>query len=260
MYHTMIPVSVVIIAKNESAVIKRCVQSIYSLTDDILVCDTGSTDETKSLAQKSGARVIELDWRGYGATKNAANQLAKYDWIFQLDADENIDEVLANTLKNINWNDVQKAYSIKRKRYFMGKHMRFGAWGNEKKIRIFRRQNARWTHDTVHEKLEINHTEIIRIPGYILDKTFQNSEQFNAKMMQYARLCAKKYYNQNKLGARWKRFVSPVYTFLLNYIIRLGILDGKEGLILAMKIANYTYHKYNELFHMRRAHANTNIH
>ena len=137
----------------------------------------------------------------------------------------------------------------------MGNHMRFGAWGNEKKTRIFRRQNARWTHDPVHEKLEAPNSEISLIPGHILDVTYQTPEQFNAKMMQYAKLCAIKYYAKNKSGARWKRLVSPLYTFLLNYFFRLGILDGKAGLILAGKIANYTYQKYNALYHLQKSNA-----
>jgi glycosyltransferase involved in cell wall biosynthesis len=254
----MIPVSVVIIAKNESAVIDRCLKSIQFLTDDILVCDTGSTDNTRSIAQKRGARVIDMEWKGYGATKNAANQLAKYEWIFQLDADEMIDESLLRTLQQINWNDEQQAYMIRRKRYFMGKHMRFGAWGHEKKTRIFRRQNARWTHDAVHEKLHIVNTEITLIAGHILDKTFQNPEQFNAKLNRYAQLCAEKYFAQQRTGAWWKRYVSPLYTFMMDYILRLGFLDGKAGLILALKIANYTFNKYSHLYQLHKFHIISN--
>jgi glycosyltransferase involved in cell wall biosynthesis len=242
-----IPVSIIIIAKNEAGVIAHCVRSIRSVTDDVVVCDTGSTDKTQEIAIDAGARVETMEWQGYGATKNAANQLAKYEWIFQLDADETVDETLISALQEINWDDHSKAYTIRRKRFFMGKLMRFGAWGNEKKTRIFRRQNARWSHDAVHEKLEIKNANPTLIPGFILDNTFQHNDHFNVKMNQYAQLCAQKYFARKITGAQWKRFLSPLYTFLLNYFLRLGFLDGKEGLFLALKIADYTFKKYNEL-------------
>jgi glycosyltransferase involved in cell wall biosynthesis len=249
----MIPLSIVIIAKNEAAVMDRCLQSVQGISDDIMVCDTGSTDDTRAIAARRGARIVDMVWKGYGATKNEAQQLARHDWILQLDADEMIDDTLRTSLPAINWQDDRYAYVVKRKRYYMGRHMRFGAWGHEKKTRIFLRQNARWTHDPVHEKLEILHGKTQRIPGHILDITYQNPDQFNAKMQHYAQCCATKYFEQKKTGAAWKRFLSPLYTFLLNYILRLGILDGKEGLLLALQISHYTYLKYNTLHRMQKS-------
>jgi glycosyltransferase involved in cell wall biosynthesis len=241
----MIPVSVVIITKNESALIDRCIQSIRSLTDDILVCDTGSTDETMLIASQSGARVIQLPWEGYGATKNAAHLHAKYDWIFSLDADEYIDEKLCHALLKNNWNRHDRAYCIRRTGFFQGKRIRFGSWLGEKKIRIFPRSKSFWDQSIVHEKLELNNLMIQTIQGKIIENNPQRKEQYVQKLDFYARLCAQKYLHRNIQGAGLKKIMSPIYNFFYNYIIRLGFLDGKEGLILCRLNAWYTFKKYD---------------
>ena len=134
----------------------------------------------------------------------------------------------------------------------MGKVMKFGAWGKEKKIRLFPRKSAEWTADLVHETLLLGKLKIRKIPGHIFDQTFKNDAHFSKKMESYAILCAKKYYLKKVRGARWKRFLSPTYTFFWNYFVRLGILDGKAGLIHALNIAQYTFRKYTELYHLEK--------
>lgn len=248
----MIPVSVVIITKNESALIDRCIQSIRSLTDDILVCDTGSTDETMLIASQSGARVIQLPWEGYGATKNAAQLHAKYDWIFSLDADEYVDEKLYHSLQQINWALQDHAYSIRRIGYFQGKLIRYGSWLGEKKIRIFPKNKTFWDQSIVHEKLELNNLKIQPVRGKIIENNPQSKEQYIQKLDFYARLCAEKYLQRNIQGSGWKKIVSPVYNFIYNYIVRLGFLDGKEGLILCQLKAWYTFKKYAYVWTIKR--------
>ena len=249
----MIPVSIIIVAKNEENVIGACIDSIQHLSDDILICDTGSTDNTAIIARQKGAKVIELAWQGYGITKNIANTHAKYDWILQLDADEYIDERLKDNILKIDFSQKEYAYTIRRKRIFMGKILQFGAWGYEKKIRLFPRSFARWTDDLVHEKLELNNLKVSRIQGCIYDQTFRGETEFSKKMETYAVMCAQKYFKQKVKGAGWKKFISPVYTFILNYIIRLGFLDGKTGLRHAIMITEYTYKKYSVLHNLLRA-------
>ncbi len=248
----MIPVSFIIVAKNEADVIGACLDSIQGMSDDIILCDTGSTDDTIKIAAEKGARIIEMEWQGYGKTKNKVNTFAKYDWILQLDADEYIDEELRNQLRTINWSDTGNAYCIRRKRFFMGKVLRYGAWGNEKKIRLFPRISAEWTDDLVHETLILKNLKTRNIRGYIYDQTFKNDVHFSKKMESYALLCAKKYHLKKVSGAVWKRFLSPIYTFYWNYFIRLGMLDGRAGLIHATIIAQYTFRKYAELYNLEK--------
>ena len=248
----MIPLSVVMVVKNEEEVIERCLKSVQAITDDLLVFDTGSTDSTITIAKNMGAKVIPLQWQGYGKTKNEANSYAKYDWILSLDADEFIDEDLIESLTNIKWESQKAVFRIRRKRYFMNKLMRFGACGHEKRIRIFPHNSAKWTDDLVHETLQVNDVDIITINGSIYDQTFKNLKQFSQKMENYADMCARKYFSRGVKGAAWKRYLSPIYTFMWNYFIRLGLLDGKAGLIHAYMIAAYTYRKYSILFHLEK--------
>ena len=248
----MIPVSVIIVAKNEADVIGKCLESVKGLSNDIIVCDTGSTDNTIEIAREKGAEIIQLPWQGYGQTKNTINTYAKYDWILQLDADEFIDETLKSELSLIVWEKTDKAFCIRRKRFFMNKVLRFGAWGNEKRIRLFPRLKAKWTEDLVHEKLEVDNLKVVTLKGNIYDQTFKNETHFSKKMETYALLCAKKYFLKNVSGAYWKRFLSPAYTFFWSYFIRLGLLDGKKGFIHAMMIARYTLWKYTELYQLQK--------
>ncbi len=244
----MLPLSVVIIAKNEAHILSACLQSVQSLTDDVLVCDTGSTDETKALAEAAGVRVIHENWKGFGITKNNANQQAKYDWILQLDADEALDEQLKASLQQLSWENPAVVYRIRRKSFFLGKPIHYGAWMNDQQIRLFHRKQVAWNSDPVHETLILQPGVITQpLKGNILHNTFQTVKQYEEKMKQYAQKGAEKYFLKGKKDGWWKQIVSPPFTFFRNYIIRFGFLDGKEGFWLAWSTAVYTYNKYKEL-------------
>ncbi|MBU6158604.1 MAG: glycosyltransferase family 2 protein [Bacteroidetes bacterium] len=247
--------SVVIVAKNEAAVIARCIQSVRGMTDDILVCDTGSTDGTPAIAQEAGARTIDAEWMGYGKTKNHANSLAKYDWILQLDADEYLDGTLQKSLLSLRLEKQNEAYRIRRRRFFKGKIMRFGAWGREKHIRLFHRNQAAWNDDLIHESLNFTNLVIIPLQGFINDQTYQNDSHFQNKMKIYAEKCAQKYLHKKVKGSWWRQYLSPVYTFCINYLVRLGFLDGYAGLSNAWEIAVYTRNKYVYLYRMEKGKA-----
>src|SRR5437868_5616118 len=130
-------ISVVIICKNEEDQIGRTLQSLYGLTDDIVVLDNGSTDGTKNIVRKAGARLIEDTWQGFGKTKNKATTFAKYDWILNLDADESIDDELKTSLLRQNLQNDNEAFQIKFKNFLGEKYLRFGEWGGDKHVRLF---------------------------------------------------------------------------------------------------------------------------
>ena len=134
----------------------------------------------------------------------------------------------------------------------MNKILQFGDWGFERRIRLFPRDNARWTDDLVHERIEVKNVKTVEIKGCIYDQTFKSENEFARKMDDYAIMCAKKYYNQNVKGSSWKRFLSPIYSFLMTYIVRLGFLDGKVGILHAKIITNYTYKKYSVLYNLQK--------
>jgi len=248
----MQPVSVVIITRNEAHLLAQTLQSVKLLSDDLLVCDTGSSDATIPIAIKSGAMVIEEDWRGYGLTKNIANEHAVYDWILQLDADEVVDEELLHSLLALNLKDEKQIFTMHRKNYFREKLIRFGEWWKDEPIRLFNRNQAAWNADPVHEKLVYEPDCVItKIKGSILHKTVQSTEQFKEKIRTYAIASGEKYFRQGKKGAWYKQHLSPPVSFVRNYFLKLGFLDGREGFQLASMRAGYKRIKYKTLYRLQ---------
>ena len=146
-------ISVVIITKNEAHIIANTLQSLQTVSDDILVVDSGSSDETAAICKKYNARVIETGWCGYGNNKNKGNAAAKHDWILSLDADEAIDAQLQQSILQLEANNSSEVFNIQFKNYFCNKLIRFGEWGFDWHIRLFNRQKVHWNNVAVHENL-----------------------------------------------------------------------------------------------------------
>ena len=224
---------------------------MQGLAAEVLVCDTGSDDATVVLAQQAGARVIQLPWEGFGTSKNKANALASHPWILQLDADETADDTLIQQLQHVNWNETDCVYRIKRISFFNGRRIRFGAWKNDYQLRLFHRNHAHWTADPVHERLFFQQGRVNNLGGSLQHYTATSAAQYQQKMERYALLSATKYLQQQKGGAAWKQYVSPVISFLRNYCWRLGFLDGWAGWQLACITARYTHRKYARLLQLQ---------
>ncbi len=250
----MQPISVVIITRNAAHLLAATLQSVQQLTDDILVCDTGSNDATIPVAKKNGASVIEEEWKGHGPTKNIANNHAVYDWIFQLDADEVVDEELLQTLLSLNLKDQKQIFTVRRKNFFKEKQIRFGEWRKDEPIRLFHREQAEWNDDFVHEKLIYPPGCVVkRLKGSLLHKTVQSVEQYQQKMMNYGIKSGEQYFKAGKKGAWLKRFLSPLFAFFNHYVLKLGFLDGREGFLIAVTTMRYTRTKYSTLYRLQKA-------
>ncbi|HEV7783020.1 MAG TPA: glycosyltransferase family 2 protein [Chitinophagaceae bacterium] len=245
--------SVVIICKNEAGIIGKTLQSLEGLTDDIIVYDNGSTDDTVAIAKKFPVTVYESCWTGFGRTKNMANEKARYDWILSLDADEAIDEELKKSLLALSLTDEKTVYEIKFKNFFGTQWLRFGEWGNDKHIRLYDRRQVNWDEEPVHEKLVLPAgTGISRLKGNILHYTAIDLEKYRIKLSKYAVLNAEKYYEQGKKTGAFRKYAAGFFSFLQNYIFRAGFLDGKGGYRCAMMTSRYTYDKYKNLEKMSK--------
>ena len=248
--------SVVIVCKNGAKVIGETIKSFSGLTDDILIYDNGSTDDTKEMVNQSNARLIEGSWEGFGKTKNKANALAKHDWILSLDADESIDEQLKENLLQLNLADESKVYEFKFKNFLGDKWLRYGEWGNDKHIRLFNKKKISWNDADVHESLLLpTEVKVISIPGNVLHKTAPDITAYEKKMENYAALNAEKYFKQQKRSGSFKMFFSAVFSFIKNYFFKLGFLDGATGYHCARINARYTFLKYkglNELWRKKQ--------
>lgn len=244
----MVPVSVVIITKNEADVIASCINAARQITDDIIIIDNGSHDATTGIALAKGCRVYHENWDGYGANKNKGILLAKYNWILSIDADEVADTELIRSLHQVNFDDPEKVYDIRFISYYGQKAIRFGTWGRDHHIRLFNRKLVRWSEPKVHESLMLPPIITVKkLEGRLHHYSVKDSAEFMNKTIHYAKLSAGKYLINGKKASVLKLYLAPIFHFVKNYIVFLGFLDGSEGLKIARMIAKHTRLKYHYL-------------
>src|SRR5262249_16834750 len=150
----MTPISAIIITRNEERHIAEAISSL-SCCDEVLVIDAESTDRTREIAERCGARVIVRSWEGFASQKNFGATQARHDWIFSLDTAERVSIELANEIQQWKRNCGETAArSMPRIAFYLGSWIRHSGWYPDRKIRLFNRSTARWTGDSIHEKLE----------------------------------------------------------------------------------------------------------
>lgn len=241
-------ISVVIICRNEAPVIGKTITAVKGFSSDVVVVDSGSTDGTQAIVTSSGAKLIETGWEGYGPNKNKGVAAAANDWILSIDADEVVDEELASTFRHLELSDPQNIYMIRFRAFLGDKMIRYGEWGNDRHIRLYNRKHGGWNEAAVHEGLVFPaNTKTIALKGYIHHYTSRNIEDFAAKTANYAMLNAQKYHQQGKRVGWLKCRIAPAFSFLKNFILRLGFLDGEAGYTVARMNAWYTWLKYARL-------------
>lgn len=247
----MVPVSIVIITKNEAEMIGDCIAAAKMLTDDIIIVDNGSTDGTCEIAAAKGCRIYQNRWEGYGANKNIGVELATHDWIFSIDADEVPDQDLIHCLHCLKLDDPSVVYDIRFKSYFGKKLIQFGSWGSGHHIRLFNRKLVKWSEKKVHEELILpKEIRKRRLRGYLHHYSVRDVQECRRKTVYYARLSAEKYFQEGKAATWVNLFVSPVFGFLKGYILLLGFLDGKEGWAISRCTFKNKWLKYHCLNRM----------
>lgn len=233
-------ISVIIICHNEVHHIKKCLDSV-KFADEIVVLDSGSTDETVAVAKTYTQKVFESEWLGFGPQKNKALSLASCDWVLSLDADEAVTPALAEEIQNLKGDKC--AYAIPRQSSYLGKMIRFGDWRNDKVLRLFRKDCAKFTDAVVHESLRVN-GEIGELKQKITHDAFETLEEVLQKLNLYSSLGAKNKIEQGRKGGLFKAITHGLWTFVRGYIFRLGFLDGKQGFMLAVSNAEGCYYRY----------------
>ncbi len=186
----MMQLSVVIITFNEERNITKCLESVKSLTDDIIVVDSFSTDKTVEIAKTYNAKVFQQKWLGYSKQKNYANSLAKYPYILSLDADEVLSDTLLNSIQNINaWTGV---YEFNRLTNYCGTWVKHCGWYPDKKIRIFPKNTVKWEGDFVHEILSLpSDMDVHFLKGDLLHYSYHSIEDHYRQIEKYANLLLK---------------------------------------------------------------------
>ncbi|GAA4094379.1 glycosyltransferase family 2 protein [Mucilaginibacter panaciglaebae] len=247
----MVPLSIVIITKNEAEAIGECIAAAKLITDDIIIIDNYSTDETSNIAITQGCRFYQCNWDGYGANKNKGIVLAKYNWILSLDADEIADLELILSLHSLKLDDPTVVYDVRFKSYFGKKLIRYGAWGRDHHIRLFNRTRVKWCSSNVHETLLLPEgTQMQRLDGYMHHYSVKDHRECYTKALFYARLSAEKYLNNGKKANIINLYLSPIFSFVKTYVLYGGFLDGREGLDIALITYKNKWLKYHYLLRL----------
>lgn len=244
--------SVIVITKNEILNLGDCLRSVR-FADEVVVLDSGSTDGTRELARALGARVIEsADWPGFGAQKNRVLAAATGDWVLSLDADEQVTPALAVQLREAMESGGPDAWSVNRRSNFCGQYMRHSGWYPDRVVRLFRRGTARFSDDIVHERVIAN-GRVGRLGGDLLHNSMPHIESVIAKLDRYSSAGAQSLHAKGAKGSLASALLHGGWAFFRTYVLKLGFLDGRLGLVLAISNAEGTYYRYLKLWLMQRA-------
>jgi glycosyltransferase involved in cell wall biosynthesis len=240
--------SACIITYNEADRIEACLKSV-SFCDEILVVDSHSTDGTRALARRLGARVIERDWPGYRSQKQFAIESASNDWVLCLDADERLSEPLRAEIEALRAGGFAgfAGWSVPRITDYFGRFLRHGNAYPDRLIRLFDRRRGGWIGYEIHENTRVQ-GPVGRLHGHLEHYSYRSLSDHHLRMQRYADLMAQALYDRGKRGGLGKALVNPQWRFLRGYVLRLGFLDGWRGLVFALVEANYVRRKYLGLY------------
>lgn len=240
------PISTIIITKNEADDIASCIESVL-WTDEIIILDSGSTDNTQVICKKYPVKLIETDWIGFGAQKNRARKLATHEWILSIDADERVTQELQTEItQKISTADCN-AYKIKRLNFFQNKPMKHCLNpAKDTPIKLFKKNTAKFSADVVHERVIVE-GKVGIVENYLLHYPFKNLEELLNKANQYSTLGVQKLLAKNVrsgvLSSLWHGF----WAFFRIYFLKLGFLDGWQGFLIALSNFEGTFYRYAKL-------------
>ncbi len=238
-------ISAVVITLNAAGQLAECLASV-AFADEILVVDSGSTDGTRELAEKYGARVVTQDWLGFGRQKQFATDQAANDWVLSLDADERVSPQLAACLVRALQSPSASVYRMPRCNRFLGRWLRHGEGYPDWSARLYDRNKARWSDDIVHEKLLFASTPGT-LEGDLLHESAEDLGVYMAKQNRYTALAAAALHEQGRTSGAVELVLSPLVRFIKFYFLRLGFLDGIPGLVhIAVGCMN-SFMKYAKL-------------
>ena len=242
-------ISVVIITYNEEKNIARCINSVLPVADEILVLDSYSTDQTVAIAKSKGAVVQQEPFQGFIQKKNKAVELAKYDYVLSLDADEALDPVLAASILQAKQKFNFVAYRMNRCTNYCGKFIRHGSWYPDIKIRLFDRRKAKWGGTNPHDKIVLTgDTKVEHLKGDILHFSYHSISEHVAQNNKLSTMAAESLFTNGKKTNVFKVFINPFWAFFQCYFIRRGFLDGLFGLVIAIQVSHMTFLKHLKLY------------
>lgn len=242
--------SVVIAAKNEARNIEDCVRSAR-FADEVLVLDSGSTDRTAELARAAGARVVTTDWPGYGPQQQRGFAMAQGEWVFSLDADERISPALQRDIREAIASGAHDGYRVPRLSELCGRFIHHGGWRPDLTLRLGRRARAGFTDHFLHAHMTVEGS-VGRLRHSLIHHSYPDVADMLEKLDRYSTGHARDMAARGRDATLAGAVGRAAWAFFRTYVLRLGLLDGGHGLMLAIYNAEYTYYKYLKLIHLRR--------
>ena len=246
--------SVAIITANEERNLARTLASV-SFADEVVVVDSGSTDRTVEIARSFGAHVITREWQGFAAQKNFALQQCTGTWVLSLDADEELSPELRTQIRLLlPSNPPADAFFLKRRNLFLGRWIKYGGYYPDPKLRLFRHRVANFAAEPRFEERPVHETIVFDGESQTLDfdlihHAYSTLHDYLEHMDRYSDLGAELLAARGRTSRSipafwWNVLLVPHLTFLYNYVVRLGFLDGREGLLLHLYHSAYISWKY----------------
>lgn len=246
-------ISSITIAKDEERNIKKCISSLKSFVDEIIVLvDKNSSDKTLEIVKNEDVKYEVVQWQGFAETKQYGVSLTSNNWVFWIDADETASKELQEEL--VEWkNNPPKfeAYSFPRKANFLGRWIEHSGWYPGRITRLFNKQKAKFNNSTVHEGLEIE-GKVGQMQNDILHYTDPDIFHYFSKFNNYTSLAADELDSKNKKFKLSDILIRPGFLFLKMYLFRSGFRDGIQGFILAVFSSAYVFTKYCKLWEIQK--------
>lgn len=243
-------VSLVIITLNEERNIARCIESAKSIADEILVVDSFSTDRTEKIVNEYNGRFIRHKFVDYMDQHQFADQIATYDHILTLDADEELSSELIDSIRTVKKYWKCDAYFLNRMTNYCGKWIKHSGWYPDKKLRLYDRTKGKWVGPKVHERfMLIEGATTGHLKGDLRHYSFYTIEDHILQANKFSSLSAEALIEKGKRIPKYYLIMKPAMKFIRNYFLKLGFLDGMYGFIVCRIAATETFYKYVKAYH-----------
>jgi len=240
--------SVIIITYNEEKNLARCLGSL-TFADEIIIVDSHSTDKTKEIAQKYTDKIWEVNWEGFGKTKELARQKTSNAWVFSIDADEEVTPKLKEEILQVVQNNFYAGYFLPRQSLFLGKWMGHSGWYPDYVLRLFRKEAGQFDKALVHEQAQVK-GEIGYLKNPLRHYTYPNLKHYFKKLKRYTTLASQELHQKGIRAYPWDLIFRPPATFFKMYLLKLGFLDGWQGMVLAVLSSYQVLVKYLKLMNL----------
>lgn len=247
--------SVAMIVKNEAQDLRDCLDTVKDWVDEIVILDSGSTDETPQIAAEYSAKFYtNTDWQGFGKQRQLAQQYVTSDYVLWLDADERVTQELKNSiLQAVEKNEKNTVYQIGRLSEVFGKQIHHSGWYPDYVVRLYPTELANYGDELVHEKVHYpKDTKVQKLTGDLLHFTYKDIYHYLVKSASYAKAWAIQRANAGKTATLFDGVSHAIGCFVKMYILKAGFLDGKQGFLLAVLSAHSTFVKYADLWNRTR--------